>query len=68
MVITIIGILMSLLLPAVQSAREAARVTQCLNNEKQLALGCLSNEAAYGYLPNGGWNWTWCGDPDRGAG
>jgi prepilin-type N-terminal cleavage/methylation domain-containing protein/prepilin-type processing-associated H-X9-DG protein len=67
-VITIIGILMSLLMPAIQSAREAARVTQCLNNEKQLALGCLMNEQNYGYLPNGGWNWTWCGDPDRGAG
>ena len=65
-VITVIGILVSLLLPAVQSAREAARKTQCANNLRQLAVGCLQHEEAHGFLPNGGWNWTWSGDPDRG--
>jgi prepilin-type N-terminal cleavage/methylation domain-containing protein len=65
-VITIIGILIALLLPAVQAAREAARQTQCRNNIKQLALGCLNHEQVQHFLPTSGWNWGWSGDPDRG--
>ncbi len=50
-VIAIIGVLVSLLLPAVQAAREAARRTQCLNNMKQVALGMMQFEHIHGYFP-----------------
>ena len=53
-VIAIIGTLVGLLLPAVQSAREAARKSACINNVKNIALGLLNHESANKCFPSGG--------------
>jgi len=67
-VITIIGILIALLLPAVQQAREAARKAQCAKNVEEIALAALNHEQSNGFLPAGGWGYGWVGDPRYGFG
>ncbi len=73
-VIAIIAILIALLLPAIQAAREAARRSQCTNNLKELALGCLNYASAKKTLPPGKLSYysadagagNSCGDPNNG--
>jgi prepilin-type N-terminal cleavage/methylation domain-containing protein/prepilin-type processing-associated H-X9-DG protein len=67
-VIAIIGVLIALLLPAVQAAREAARRLQCANNVSQISKAFLQFESAHRHLPSGGWGYQWAPHPGRGVG
>jgi prepilin-type N-terminal cleavage/methylation domain-containing protein/prepilin-type processing-associated H-X9-DG protein len=65
-VIAIIGVLASLLLPAVQASRESARGVQCKNNLKEQATGMRQHLTNFGHFPPGGWGYHWAGDADLG--
>jgi prepilin-type processing-associated H-X9-DG protein len=67
-VIFLIAILVQLLLPAIHSARAAARKTQCQNHLHQLAVGAHLHLNTHGYLPTGGWSGAYTADPNRGYG
>ena len=67
-VITIIGILIGLLLPAIQSARESGRIAQCCNNLHQIGVAMQHHVTDHGTFPAGGWGYGWVGDADRGYG
>lgn len=66
-VIAIIGLLVGLMLPAIQASRESARMTSCKNNLVQLAKGLLGHDAAMVGFPSGGWGDLWLGNVERGS-
>jgi prepilin-type N-terminal cleavage/methylation domain-containing protein len=63
--VAIISTLGAILLPAIQSAREAARLTSCRSNIAQLSKGMIEHETFHGYFPSGGWSPQWLGMAER---
>lgn len=66
--ISIIGLLIGIICPAVVAARESARLVQCKNNLRMIAMGLRSFETAFRRLPSGGWGTDWIGDSRLGVG
>lgn len=66
-VISIIGTLLAITIPAVQAARESARLAACRNKVAQIAKGLANLESAMQAYPSGGWGDEWLGSPERGT-
>jgi prepilin-type N-terminal cleavage/methylation domain-containing protein/prepilin-type processing-associated H-X9-DG protein len=67
-VTAILGVLVGLLLPAVQLVREATHRVECANHVKQLCLAACAHENVWRFYPSGGWSGAWTGEPTRANG
>ena len=67
-VMAIIGILISLFIPAVQAIRESSRRTSCKNNLRQIGIASALHESSHSHLPSNGWGFLWIGDSTCGVG
>lgn len=67
-VVTVIGILFALIIPAVQMARESARKAHCRNNLRQVAIASLNFAERHQQFPGNGWGFGWVGENGRAAG
>lgn len=63
-VVAIVALLLLLLLPAVQAARESARLARCKSNLRQIVLALHTFEHQQGYYPSAGWGWRWPPAPE----
>ena len=66
-VVSIVGVLTAIVIPAVQAARESARLNYCRNNIAQLSKAMLQHEGKFGFFPTGGWSPVWLGVAERTA-
>lgn len=66
--IAVVGTLSSMLLPALQAARESARMSSCRHNISQVSKAMLVHESRLGHFPSGGWSPLWLGTADRPSG
>lgn len=66
--ISVAGLLLALMLPAVQMAREAARRTHCRSNLRQIAIGLQNFHDRNGGFPGNGWGFAWVAEPGRTVG
>ncbi len=67
-VIAIIGVLVALIMPAINAVQESGRRAQCQNNVRTLAQACMAHENQLKFFPSGGWGKWWAGNPDAGFG
>lgn len=63
--ISLVTAMTAILLPAIQSARESARMTGCRSNIAQLSKGMIEHETFHGYFPSAGWSPEWLGVAER---